>query len=227
MKVELTVLELNQTWIVTDLPLGKKPVDCRYFYKIKYNSDGTIKRFKARLVAKGYTQEEGIDYSETFSPMAKLVTVRCLLSVAVVKRWRLYQFDVNNAFLHEDLVEEIYMKKPLGYDKGGPRRVGKLLKSLYGLKQASRQWYAKFFASLLEFGFIQSKADYSLFTKKDGGSFMALLVCVDSVTHLKQFLNTSFKLRTWLFHGSFRPECLSQIDWKTLALDHHQTRYIL
>jgi hypothetical protein len=205
MEDELKALEANQTWIMTDLPAGKRPIACKYVYKIKYNSDGSIERYKARLVAKGYTQEEGIDYHETFSPVAKLVTVRCLLAIAAVKGWGLYQFDVNNAFLHGDLQEEIYMKRPPGYTQGQSHQVCRLLKSLYGLKQASRQWYSKFSTSLLQFGFYQSKADYSLFIKQDNQSFTALLVYVDDiivasdspavVKDIKVFLNHQFKIK--------------------------------
>ena len=205
MDTKIITLELNQTWEVTDLPPGKKPVDCKYVYKIKYKSDGSVERFKARVVAKGYTQQEGIDNHETFSPVTKLVTVRCLLEIAAVKGWFLHQFDVNNAFLHGDLEEEIYMRKPPGYTKGGPSQVCKLLKSLYGLKQASRQWYSKFSSSLIDFGFIQSKADYSLFTKVTDHSFTALLVYVDniivttdsmeSVTQLQKFFDQKFNIK--------------------------------
>ncbi|GAB2287684.1 hypothetical protein Dimus_037949 [Dionaea muscipula] len=105
MQSEIATLEQNRTWILTDLPLAKQAIGCKWVYKIKYNADGTIERYKARLVGKGFTQEEGLDYHEIFSPVAKVVTVRTLLTLAAMKGLHLHRFDVNNAFLYGDLDE--------------------------------------------------------------------------------------------------------------------------
>lgn len=119
MHSELQALQANDTWTLTSLPAGKTPIGCRWVYKIKHHSDGSIERYKARLVAKGFTQFEGVDYQDTFSPTAKIITVRCLLALAAARGWSLHQLDVNNAFLHGDLNEEIYMSVPPGLQRRG------------------------------------------------------------------------------------------------------------
>ena len=204
MATKIVALEANNTWTLTPLPANKKPIGCKWVYKIKYKYDGSIERYKARLVAKGFTQKEGIDYTKTFSHVSKMVSIKCLLVVATVKGWYLDQLDVNNALLHGNLSEEIYMALPLGFQSQG-EMVCKLNKSLYGLKQASRQWFAKFSTTLIQLGFVQSKADYSLFTRQKGHCFMVLLVYVDDVLiacndkeevhHFKVLLDQKFKLK--------------------------------
>ena len=107
MQDELQALAANNTWQLTPLPLGKKTIGSKWVYKIKYHSDGTVERHKARVVAKGFTQLEGLDFLDTFAPVAKLTTLRLLLAIATTKNWILKQLDVNNAFLHGDLHEEV------------------------------------------------------------------------------------------------------------------------
>ncbi|GAB2287157.1 hypothetical protein Dimus_039808 [Dionaea muscipula] len=121
MDEELSSLEKNATWRVVDLPADKKPVGCKWVYTVKHKADGTIDRYKARLVAKRYSQKYGVDYTETFAPVAKINTVRVLLSLAANLSWPLHQFDVKNAFLHGDLKEEVYMDLPPGYHVPGSK----------------------------------------------------------------------------------------------------------
>ncbi|PHT54683.1 hypothetical protein CQW23_03169 [Capsicum baccatum] len=149
MNLEIQALEDNKTWEVVELALEKSAIGSRWAYKIKYKENGDVERFKARLVANGYSQQEGLDYHETFSPVAKMVTVRCIIALAVSKGWYLYQMDMYNAFLQGDLDEEVYMQFPEGFQQKGHHKVCRLLNSLYGLKQDSRQWKIKLTSSLL------------------------------------------------------------------------------
>ncbi|KAI3825951.1 hypothetical protein L1987_07722 [Smallanthus sonchifolius] len=181
MNDEMDALLRNNTWTLTGLPAGRKPIGCKWIYKIKYKADGQIERYKARLVAKGYSQREGVDFEETFSPVVKMVTVRCVISLAVQNNWFLFQLDVNNAFLYGNLSEEVYMSLPEGYYDNSETKVCKLIKSLYGLKQAPRQWNEKLTTTLVEIGFKQSKNDYSLFVKTENDSICVLLVYVDDI----------------------------------------------
>lgn len=154
MKAEIDALEQNGTWKIEDLPLGKKPIGSKWVYNIKYKSDGTIERLKARVVVRGDTQTEGIDYTKTFAPVAKLVSVRTFLAVAVIKGWELHQMDVNNPFLHGDLHEEVYMRPPPGYSASHSSKVCRLRKSLYGLRQSPHYWFAKLAHALRSYGFL-------------------------------------------------------------------------
>nr|GEX90186.1 putative reverse transcriptase, RNA-dependent DNA polymerase [Tanacetum cinerariifolium] len=145
MDVEIDALMRNKTWEKCVLPHGKKPVGCRWIFTVKYKPDGAIDRYKARLVAKGYTQTYGIDYSETFSPVAKIDTIRVLFSIASNQGWPLHQFDVKNAFLYGDLKDEVYMEAPLGFSHSfRTGEVCRLKRSLYGLKQSPRAWFGRF-----------------------------------------------------------------------------------
>ena len=205
MTIEINALESNNTWTLTPLPPHKRAISCKWVYRVKYKANGSVERYKTQLDAKGLTQQEGLDFTETFSLVAKMTTVKTLLAIATVRGWHLSQLDVNNVFLHGDLHEKVYIQLPQGFHNKGANIVCKLNKSLYGLKQASRQWYSKFSNTLLKYGFKQSRADYSLFTKRFNNSFMALLVYVDDILiasndiqpidKLKVSLDQEFKLK--------------------------------
>ncbi|KAH9657753.1 retrovirus-related pol polyprotein from transposon RE1 [Citrus sinensis] len=207
MNDEMRSLQKNQTCELVDLPPGKKPVGCRWIYTIKYKADGSIERYKARLIAKGYTQTYGIDYTDTFAPVAKINTICILLSLAVNLDWPMQQFDVKNAFLHGDLSEEIYMDLPPGCS--GPERLNqkvcKLKKSLYELKQSPRAWFGKFTKAMVRFGYNQSNSDHTLFIKKRQGKITALIVYVDDIVvtgndeeeteTLQKYLSREFEMK--------------------------------
>lgn len=179
---ELTALAQNQTWDLVPCPNNHNIVGCKWVYKVKRKADGTIERFKARLVAKGYTQEEGLDYTETFSPVVKPVTIRTLLSLAISKGWSLRQLDVNNAFLHGNLEEVVYMAQPPGFvNPDLPTHVCRLKKALYGLKQAPRAWFHRLRDFLISHGFTCSQSDSSLFLKRSSHEAVYLLVYVDDI----------------------------------------------
>jgi hypothetical protein len=206
MNEELKALTDNHTWSVVPLPTGKQAVGCRWIFKTKFKSDGSVDRHKARLVAQGFTQKFGVDYKETFAPVAKMTTVRVLLFVAVNQGWFLCQMDVRNAFLHGELEEEVFMKLPPGHPHNGSTTlVCKLHKSIYGLKQSSRAWHAKLSFALEDLGFTRSSADSSLFIQLGSSHKLVVLIYVDdliiagsnndSITQLKRELQQQFSIK--------------------------------
>ena len=145
MEDEIKALESNDTWILSELSHGKKPMGCKWIFTVKDKANGCVERYKVRLVAKGFTNSYGIDYQETFASIAKLNTIRVLLSLAVNQDWPLHQLDVKNAFLNSNLEEEIYMEVPLGLENSfNNQMVCKLKKALYSLKQSPRAWFDTF-----------------------------------------------------------------------------------
>lgn len=177
MQLEIDALKNNNIWIITHLPPGKTTIDYKWVCKNKYHVDDSLESRKACLVTKGYTQQEGIDYLDTFSPVAKLTSVKVLLALAALHGWTPYQLDVNNVFLHRKLVKEVYMKPPPGYLTSKSRSstsplVCKLIKSIYGLKLSS---------ALLDEGFTQSHSDSTLFTKITTSTFLAILIYTNDI----------------------------------------------
>lgn len=137
MEEELQALFKNNTWSLVEKLVERVPIGCKWVFKVKRYSDGSIQKHKARLVAKGFNQTTGLDFQETFNPVVKPTTIRVMLSLAVSKGWKMRPFDVNNAFLNGILQEEVYMFQPLCFQSlDNPTHVCRLHKSLYGLKQA-------------------------------------------------------------------------------------------
>uniref|UniRef100_A0A2N9I636 Integrase catalytic domain-containing protein n=1 Tax=Fagus sylvatica TaxID=28930 RepID=A0A2N9I636_FAGSY len=197
---EMEALQKNSTWKLVELPKDKKTVGCKWVFTVKHKADGSIERFKARLVAKGYTQTYGIDYQETFAPVAKINTIRVLLSLAANLEWPLQQFDVKNAFLHGDLEEEVYMDFPPGFSTSSESgKVCRLRKSLYGLKQSPRAWFGRFTHSMRKYGYHQSQSDHTLFLKHSNeGKVTALIVYVDDIVVTGNDIMEMGKLKTYL-----------------------------
>ena len=206
MKEELKSMDDNEVWELVELPNEKKRVGCKWVFKTKRDSKGNIERHKARLVAKGYTQKDGIDYKETFSPVSKKDSLRIIMAIVAHYDLELHQMDVKTAFLNGDLEEEVYMDQPEGFTTPGKENlVCKLKKSIYGLKQASRQWYIKFNDTITSYGFVENTVDRCIYMKVSGSKFIILILYVDdillatndkSLLHdVKKFLSESFEMK--------------------------------
>lgn len=144
MKEKFDALQANNTWDVVSCPPEIKPIECKWVYKVKLNPDDSLDCYKARLVALGNHQEYGVDYDETFAPVAKMATVWTILTIAASKLWPLYHMDVKNAFLHSDLKEKVYMRLPPLCETSSPTAVAQLRRSLYGVKKAPIAWFENF-----------------------------------------------------------------------------------
>ena len=206
MQDELVSMSHNSVWDLVELPKGCKPVGCKWVFKTKRSSDGAVERYKARLVAKGYSQREGIDYKETFSPVSTKDSFRVIMALVAHFNLELHQMDMKIAFLNGDLTEDVYMIQPDGFvEKGRERLVCKLRKSIYGLKQASRQWYLKFDQVVTSFGFKENVSDQCIYLKMSGRNFIVLVLYVDDIllasscvkllNETKQVLNTHFDMK--------------------------------
>ncbi|KAJ4820740.1 polyprotein [Rhynchospora pubera] len=185
MDEEMSAIEQNQTWQLVELPKDRVAIGVKWVYKTKFGPDGSILKHKARLVAKGYAQKQGIDYEETFSPVARFETVRLLMAVAAQLKQPIYQFDVKSAFLNGELMEEVYVDQPEGFEvKGKENWVYRLSKALYGLKQAPRAWYSKIDAYFQKLGFERSKNEPNLYIKRKGEEgLVAVCLYVDDMIY--------------------------------------------
>ncbi|WVZ07203.1 hypothetical protein V8G54_020549 [Vigna mungo] len=206
MEKELKSMDDNKVWDLVELPKGSKRFGCKWVFKTEHDSKGNIERYKARLVAKGFTQKDGIDYKETFSPVSKKDSLRIVLALVAHYDLELHQMDVKTAFLNGDLEEEVYMDQPEGFTMTGRENlVCKLKKLIYGLKQASRQWYLKFNDSITSYGFIENTVDRCIYIKVSGSKFVILVLYVDDILlaandigmlhDAKKFLSNNFEMK--------------------------------
>jgi hypothetical protein len=182
MHEELENFERNQVWELVDPPQGCKPIGTKWVWKNKEREKGEVVRNKSRLVAQGFSQKEGIDYEETFAPVARLEAIRILLAFSVAKGFKLHQMDVKSAFLNGVLEEEACVRQPSGFESEKfPHRVYKLRKALYGLKQAPRAWYGRLRGFLFERGFEMGKVDQTLFFLRQGRDILIVQEYVDDI----------------------------------------------
>ncbi|GJS26438.1 retrovirus-related pol polyprotein from transposon TNT 1-94 [Tanacetum coccineum] len=182
MQDELNQFERLQVWELVPRPEGKNIIALKWLWKNKCDAENIVVRNKTRLVAKGYKQEEGIDFEESFAPVARLEAVRMFIAYAAHKNITIFQMDVKTAFLNGPLKEEVYVSQPEGFiDPEFPDHVYRLKKALYGLKQAPRAWYDKLSSFLIEHGFTKGIIDPTLFTRRHGGDILLVQVYVDDI----------------------------------------------
>ena len=206
MKEELKSMDDNNVWEMTELPKDSKRVGCKWVFKTKRDFKGNVERYKARLVAKGYTPKDGNDYKETFSPVSRKDSLRIVMALVAHFDLELHQMDVKTAFLNGDLEEEVYMDQPQGFETTSKRNpVCRLKKSIYGLKQASRQWYLKFDDTVLSYGFVEMTVDRCIYMKVVGSKFIILVFYVDDILlaasdrgllhDVKNYLSSNFEMK--------------------------------
>ena len=182
MQEELNQFERNNVWKLVEKPENYPVIGTKWVFRNKLDEHGIIIRNKARLVAKGYNQEEGIDYEETYAPVARLEAIRMLLAYASIMNFKLYQMDVKSAFLNGLIQEEVYVEQPPGFEiPDKPNHVYKLQKALYGLKQAPRAWYERLSNFLLEKEFSRGKVDTTLFIKRKHNDILLVQIYVDDI----------------------------------------------
>ncbi|KAJ0551653.1 putative RNA-directed DNA polymerase [Helianthus annuus] len=206
MAEEIAAIEKNNTWELVPLPAGKNIVGVKWLFKSKLGANGQVIRHKARLVAKGYSQKKGVDFEETFAPVARFETIRVVLAVAAQRGWLVHQLDVKSAFLNGELDEDIYVEQPEGYKlKNSEDKVYKLKKALYGLKQAPRAWYAKIDGYFTKNGYNRSLNEPTLYVKQVSNNdiiyvclYVDDIICTSSceslVSEFKQGMQEVFEM---------------------------------
>ncbi|GJR87505.1 putative ribonuclease H-like domain-containing protein [Tanacetum coccineum] len=210
---ELLQFKLQEVWTLVDLPNGKRAIGTKWGFRNKKDERGIVIRNKARLVAQGYTQEEGIDYDEVFSHVARIEAIRLFLAYASFKDFVVYQMDIKSAFLYGKIKEEVYVCQPPGFeDPDFPDRVYKVEKALYGLHQAPRAWYETLSTYLLDNDFQRGKINKTLFLKRYKGDILVVQVCVDDIifgSTKKELCNAFEKL----MHEKFQMSSMGELTF--------------
>ena len=236
MQEEFESLIANGTWELTPLPKGRKAVKCKWVFKTKKDARGVVVRFKARLVAKGCSQVEGVDFSETFAPVAKFNTIRVILALAAAMGLEIHQMDVKTAFLNGELDVVIYMEQPEGFvQKGREHLVCKLRKTLYGLKQSGRAWYECIHVFFVNRGFTRSHADHSLYILQTYQYIVIVIIYVDDLIILASDVDMINELKASL-EREFEMSDLGELhfflgvhferDRRSRTITMHQRSYI-
>ncbi|KAK8985022.1 hypothetical protein V6N11_082641 [Hibiscus sabdariffa] len=203
MRSEMDSMSENQVWTLVEPPEGIKPIRCKWVFKKKTNMDGNVQTYKGQLVAKGFQQIHGVDYDETFSPVAMIKSIRILLAIAAFHDYEIWQMDVKTAFLNGfhngKLKEDVYMTQPEGFvTPGNATKVCKLQRSIYGLKQASRRWNLHFNDEIKEFGFIRNEDEPCVYKKISGSIVSFLILYVDDILIIGNDIPTLQSIKTWL-----------------------------
>ena len=182
MKEEISTILRNNTWTAVKPRKDIRPIGVKWVFRVKKDSMGKVVRYKARLVVKGYSQKEGIDYGKVFSPVARMESIRILISIDAQEEWELHHMDVKTAFLNREIKEDIYISQPEGFEiKGKEDHILKLQKVLYGLKQAPRAWNSKPNEVSIQKGFVRSKNDYAVYYEKVMQERLIIGVYVDDM----------------------------------------------
>ena len=199
MKSEMQSMYENQVWSLIDTSEGLKTIGCKWVFKKKTDMDGNVHTYKARLVAKGYRQTQGVDYDETFSPVAMLKSIRILIAIAAYYDYEIWQMDVKTAFLNGNLLEDVYMTQPEGFvDPKNAGKMCKLQKSIYGLKQASKSWNLRFDETVKQFGFIKNEDEPCVYKKISGSAVVFLVLYVDDILLIGNDVPTLQNVKAWL-----------------------------
>ena len=172
----------NDVWDIVPKPENKSVVSSQWIYKIKHATDGSIVKYRKLFVARGFSQKEGIDYEETFSPVARYTSIKTIMALASMMKWDLHQIGVKTSFLNGVIEEEVYIEQPQGFEvEDRVTHVCKLKNALYGLKQAPRAWYGRIASFLTSLGFTKSKVDPNLYMKIMDDEPIILLLYVDYI----------------------------------------------